>query len=268
MLEKYKFPIDVKPVYIPKNGEYQGIIDPENPNTHIKNKSKAIVRADTQEWISTVTENYEVVTNGEVINNTVNALEALDFDYNISHSESFLTNKRMRLVLEIPELKFNEGTSDVEPTIDIRNSYNYSEGVRILMGAIREVCNNGMLIMKTVKKFYHKHTKGIQVEKIQERILEMRESIPEVERRIQELQSRQPDKKLMDILREKMSKTIIRKAGLDEEQDKNEPVFPDIDAEKLNQYRLYNLMTYIVSHEIAKQSRTRYQQRLGKIFEL
>jgi hypothetical protein len=268
MLEKYKFPVTVKPVYIPKNGEYQNIIDPENPDTHIDNKSKAIVRADTLEWISTVTENYEVVTNAEVINNTVNALEALDFDFNINKSESFLTNKRMRLVLKIPDLAFNEGTSDVEPTIDIRNSYNYSEGVRILMGAIREVCNNGMLIMKTVKKFYHKHTSGIEVEKIQERIIEMRESLPEVERRIQELQSRQPDKKLMDILRDRMSKKIIRKAGLDEDEDKNQPVFPQVDAERLNQYRLYNLLTYIVSHEIAKQSRTRYQQRLGKIFEL
>ena len=65
-----------------------------------------------------------------------------------------------------------------------------------------------------------------------------------------------------------MSKKIIRKAGLDEEKEKNEPVFPSVDAEKLNQYRLYNLLTYIVSHQIAKQSRTRYQQRLGKIFEL
>ena len=177
MLDKFKFPVTVKPVYIPRNGDYQGIIDPENPDTHINNKSKAIVRADTLEWISTVTENYEVVTNAEVINNTVNALEALDFDFKINRSESFLTNKRMRLVLKIPDLAFNEGTSEVDPTIDIRNSYNYSEGVRILMGAIREVCNNGMLIMKTVKKFYHKHTKGIQVEKIQERIIEMRESL-------------------------------------------------------------------------------------------
>ena len=268
MLEHYKFPIQVKPVYIPKDQEYNGIIDPENPDTHIENSSKAIIRADTQEWISTVTENYEVVSNAEVINNTVNALEALNFDYRVNQSESYLTNQRMRLVLEIPELTFNEGTSDVEPTIDIRNSYNYSEGVRILMGAIREVCDNGMLIMKAVSKFYHKHTKGIDVEKIQERIIEMRESIPEVERRIQELQSRQPNNKLMDILRDRMSKTIIRKAGLDEEKEKNEPVFPSVDAEMLNQYRLYNLLTYIVSHEIAKQSRTRYQQRLGKIFEL
>ena len=266
MIEQYKFPIDIKPVYIPKNGEYQGIIDPDNPNTHIENTSKAIIRADTKEWISTVTENYEVVSNAEVIDNTLNALSALNFDYEVSQSESFLTNHRMRLVLKVPDLAFHEGTSVIEPTIDIRNSYNYTEGVRILMGAIREICNNGLLIMTTVSKFYHKHTKGINVEKIQERIIEMRESIPEVERRIQELQSRQPDKKLMDILREKMSKKIIRKAGLDEDEDKNQPVFPDVDAEKLNQYRLYNLFTYIVSHQIAKQYRYRYQQRLGRIF--
>jgi len=268
MLEKYKFPVDVKPVYISKDEDYNGMIDPENPNTYIKNESKAIVRADTEEWISTVTSNYKVVTNAEVINRTVGALQALNFDYKINKSESFLTNQRMRLVLKIPELTFNEGTSDVSPTIDIRNSYNYSEGVRILMGAIREVCENGMLIMKTVSKFYHKHTKGIQVEKIQKRIVEMRESIPEVERRIQELQSRQPDKKLIEILRDKMTKKVIRKAGLDKEKEKNEPVFPNVDAKRLNLYRLYNLFTYIVSHEVAKRSRTRYQQRLGRIFGL
>lgn len=268
MLENFKFPVTVKPVYIPKNGEYQGIIDPENPNTHIENTSKAIVRSDTMEWISTVTENYEVVTNSEVIDNTLNALDALNFDYEINKSESFLTNHRMRLVLKVPELTFNEGTSDVEPMISIHNSYNYSEGVRILMGLIRKICTNGMVITDSVNKFYHKHTKGIEVEKIQKRIMEMRESLPVVENRIQELQNQQPDKKLMDILRDKMSKTIIRKAGLDEEEEKNQPIFPDVDPERLNQYRLYNLFTYIVSHQIAKKNRLRYQQRLGQIFEL
>lgn len=264
MLEKYKFPITVKPIYIPKDN--YPLIDPENPSTHIDNQSKAIIRADTKEWISTVTENYEVVSNTEVINNTINALDALDFEYEINETESFLTNHRMRLVLSVPDLAFNEGTSDVKPTVDIRNSYNYSEGVRILMGAIRTVCTNGFVFMKVAKKFYHRHTKGIEVEKIQKRIIEMRESIPEVERRIQELKRRQPNKKLMDILRDKMSKTIMRKAGLGE--DKNEPIFPRQNPRKFNQYQLYNLLTYIISHQIAKKNRIRYQQRLGRIFEL
>ncbi|MHA1794696.1 MAG: DUF932 domain-containing protein [Promethearchaeota archaeon] len=225
-------------------------------------KYKAIMETKSGKLISIVPETYRLVTNQEVIEPLLEAVDQLGLE-RVLGNDSYVLPNRMRLHLIFPEIKIRDDSEQgIQFATYLSNSYDGSEGVRFLSGGLRLVCTNGMVIGSMINRYYHKHTKGIDVEKFKIIISQSLEKVPEIEQRIhkmieQKINLKQKEtKQLLEDLEKCLGKKITKQVtwNLSKAKDKNLWV-------------LFNLFTYILSHQIQnRRIRQMKQQQLSKIF--
>lgn len=219
-------------------------------------KYKSIVREDTNKLISIMPETYKVVSNREVIYPVLDFLDRYDNKWTIDDSHSFVDSKRMRLQITFPDLIVNDGSSDVALSLFLHNSYNGAEGVRGFWGGIRGICTNGMVFGKPLGSFYHRHTSGIDLSKLQQQLESTSSKLPVIEQRIKILQSIESNSQQLKEVEQKLGK----KAFSFVEQN--------FDLTTQSQYVLLNILTNYVSHQIQSHLRARYQQQISNIFNI
>ena len=215
---------------------------------------KAIVREDNDRLVSIMKNTYKIIPNSEVIKPLLEELNNLDTNWIIDPSHSFVDDSRMRLQVTFPDLTLNDGRSDIALSLFLHNSYDGSEGVRIYWGAIRAICSNGMVFGTVLSKFYGKHTKGIELGNIKEQLQSTYDKIPVLKNRIEILQSLSVTKSIKEDVERKLGKTVSKYVA---EQKRPK-----------NQWLLYNILTYYVSHLIEKRLQTAYQIKVSKLFKL
>jgi hypothetical protein len=215
---------------------------------------KSIIRKDTNELISVMKDTYQLVPNSEVILPLLDQLSSLDTKWHIDPSHSFVENNRMRLQVTFPDLLFHDGRSDIAMSLFIHNSYDGSEGVRMFWGAIRGICSNGMIFGEVLSKYYARHTSGIQIENLKEQVQSTYDQIPVIKERIDILKRLDVTDTLTNKVEETLGKRIVKYIN---EQSPAE-----------NQWALYNMLTYYISHIVAQRLRAGYQQKVSKLFRL
>jgi hypothetical protein len=223
-------------------------------------KFKGIINPDNQELLSVVSHKYKLVTNEELIEKLLTTLDKVDCKYYIEPSHSFVSNKRMRLQLKFPELTLHDSESEIPFSLFIHNSYDQTEGIRIIAGAIRAICANGMIFGKVMQKFYHKHFQSVDVEKVSRTFNTIYNTLPEVQARITALQridAFELDRDIYVKTKKIMGEDFLKENGLEHEP-----------AINLSAWQLYNLMTYYVSHHISVLQRANYQTKMSKLFNL
>ena len=199
-------------------------------------------------------DSYKLIPNSEVILPLLEQLHELDTKWQIDDSHSFVNSKRMRVQVTFPDLTLNDGRSDIALSLFLHNSYDGSEGVRMFWGAIRGICSNGMVFGKVLSRFYSKHTKGIDLGNLKQQLEMTYNQIPVIKDRIDILQNLKVPKELTDEVEQKLGKTV---AAHVEEQ-----------PTPANQWVLYNILTYYISHVIEKRMRAAYQWKVSSIFNL
>ena len=178
-LYKYLFPVQENNVF------FEG----EDGNAVLAPSYKAITREDDGKLISVMSDTYKLVPNSEIIKPLMEQLANLDNRWYLDDTHSFVADNRMRLQVTFPELTFNDGRSDIALSLFIHNSYDGSEGIRMLWGAIRGICSNGMVFGKVLAKFYGRHTKGINLNNLSEQLQQTYDQIPIISERISILQT-------------------------------------------------------------------------------
>ncbi|MBD3194332.1 MAG: DUF932 domain-containing protein [Candidatus Lokiarchaeota archaeon] len=262
-LNNYFFPVEEREVLVAKPGH--GIIDLQNRDTYSKPANKkALVRTDTDEVISVVNDTYKTITNKQVIETAIQDIERLNYRYIIDPSHSWVESNRMRLQITFPELIIKENGSDIAFSIFLHNSYDGSEGVRSIMGAIRSVCTNGMVFGDVLGKFYRRHTSGFSIGELENVVkLAIADVIPNAQRRIKALQSeavRVNKAYKENVLEKNFGKRFTKKIL---EEGKAEGM-----KQTMSMWMLYNLATYVISHRIKKHLQFSYQQQVSKFFKL
>lgn len=222
------------------------------------NDYKAIVRKDSGDLISIMQDTYKIVPNSEIIKPLLQELHSLDTSWYIDSSHSFVDNNRMRLQVTFPELIFHDGRSDIAISLFLHNSYDGSEGVRMFWGAIRSICKNGMVFGIVLSKFYGKHTMGLNIGNLKEQVESTYGKIPVIQHRIEQLQNDKVTEALRKEIELRLGKKIMKFIQEQEEENKK----------ARNQWILYNIITYYISHTIHLRMRAAYQQELSKIFSL
>jgi len=250
-LSDFMFPITERPVAV-HNGQTD-FTDWDNTQTFLPNDYKAIVREDTNEPISIVRNSYKIVKNEVLINKLMHELLTLDTPFKVDPSHSFVTNKQMRLQVTFPNITIKDSGSDIALSLFLHNSYDMSEGVRMFFGGIRGICTNGMVFGKLLAKFYHRHTKGFQIENLKESLVEAYEALPHIENRIRQLENLPVTESIKAKVEENLGKKMAKE------------VIQDV---PMNQYQLYDAITYIISHAIEQRMRARYQMAVSKTFGL
>ena len=151
MLEKVMFPVKEVPAIW---------ADLNNGNILNKNTGhKFIIRKDTGQILSCMTNEYKLVKNETIINKAKPIIESNNGV--LKEVRSFGDGNRMFTKWEFPDHKVKLSKSDVmSPEIVIANSYNGVVGVNIIAGAFRLICSNGAVIGIIAKKYTNRHLKS------------------------------------------------------------------------------------------------------------
>lgn len=257
-IQDFFFPVNTRNVYV-SDAEHD-IIDTDNANTFLTPDVKAIVRIDTNEYISTVGENYKVVTNEELITKSMSYIDELGYKWNIDNSHSFCNNKRMKLAVVFPDIQFNDGRSDVDFSMYLHNSYNRAEGIRLFMGFIREICTNGMIAGKLLGKYYHRHTSGVNIENIGETVKDSIACVPQIQERIEQL------KQIPVTVNKELQETLSDEFGDKLGKETCKSLYNYTQTDVANMYLLMNVITWYISHHVSLQQRTMQQLKVSKYF--
>jgi hypothetical protein len=117
---------------------------------------KFIVREDTNEVISCVTDKYQLLTNEELMKTAEPSMKKIGAI--LSEANVYSNNKRTVWKWRLPNTKVEIAKNDfVNPEIIIKNSYDGSSEVTAFAGAYRLVCTNGMIIGHTLSKESFRH---------------------------------------------------------------------------------------------------------------
>jgi len=129
----------------------------DDPSGYIKTGHKFIIREDTNEILSCMTDEYKLVTNQEVYDASQDALQkagAVEREVKVLND-----GKRTMWRYVIPNVKVKVAKDDyVNPEIMIKNSYDGSWEIGIIAGAYRLVCSNGMVIGVILSKKTNRHS--------------------------------------------------------------------------------------------------------------
>lgn len=229
------------------------------------NQFKTIVDGRTNEAISVVKPTYKLIENKELIERALETLAKTDVRYEVDNTHSFVQPNRMKLKLNLPDFPIKDDTNEgLALSLHIHNSYDMSEGARLLFGAIRWICTNGAVFGEVLGKWYSKHTMGFSIENLGRYMDETYKKIPEINQRIEILQNMEDADTINNLL-----KTTETKLGKNiKEYVENEiTALTSIDR-TVNAWALYNLLTRYATHAIQAHQRARYESEISKIFKL
>ena len=124
---------------------------------------KIIMRSDTKEVISIVPNSYRLITNEDLVAHLYVQLQDRQIQAYIDDSSSSLNTRQMRLQLTLPEIKFQDGDSEIGLSIHIHNSYDDSEPARFVFGGIRFMHGEGMVFARTMAECLIRHQGDVNI---------------------------------------------------------------------------------------------------------
>ena len=124
-------------------------------DTHLSTEHKFIVREDTEQVLSCMSNEYKLVTNQEVFEKSSEVIK--EFEGTLTETKIFGNGARARWRYRFPQT-IKVGEDDMHPEIIMGNSYDGTSQVYMMMGAYRLVCSNGMIIGVTFGKFNNRHS--------------------------------------------------------------------------------------------------------------
>jgi len=129
---------------------------------------KLIVRKDTNDVLSCVTDSYKLITNKEIMTKANPILKKQGAV--LDDMKMFGNGARVKYKYRFPDIKVKIAKDDyVNPQILINNSYDSSTEVSAMGGAFRILCSNGLVIGFSLGKEGARHTiwnQETEIEKI------------------------------------------------------------------------------------------------------
>tara|TARA_R100000664_G_scaffold8968_1_gene14782 strand:- start:9546 stop:10355 length:810 start_codon:yes stop_codon:yes gene_type:complete len=215
---------------------------------------KFIVRKDTDEVLSCMSNNYQLIKNSDLIEVASPFLE--DRCAKLKECEVFGNGNRTTWKYLIPDIKLEIDKGDfVNPEVIIKNSYDGTSEASIIAGAFRLVCSNGMVIGYTLGKNSIRHT-------IWNRNIDMGEIIDEVLSSIDtvfqgdfrnlietEIKNQSHITKMIELFPQNQTKNIVSKM---------------ISSPPKNYWNLLNAATWVTTHCMNRQSESthRFESKL------
>lgn len=154
------------------------------------------------------------------------------------------------------KIKTSNGTvREQSARIDVRNSYDRTQRLMYDCGFYDALCLNGQVSGKIFMSYVHKHTWGLDVIKMTDRIYSSIQALPKIaeeynawaKKEIADIQAKQIIRKTMA---EKMSKNVD---GINDKVDELFEVFQnEVQMTGSNLFSLYQMGTWIATHGITK----------------
>jgi hypothetical protein len=110
----------------------------------VRGLGKQVVRTDLGKAIANVSDTYGLIPHGEALAPALRALDGMDFRVRKFHADH---DQRRVLVHMESEQTWDVGSGDdVRLSIMLNNAYDRTVSLKVLVGAFRLVCSNGMIV--------------------------------------------------------------------------------------------------------------------------
>ncbi len=124
------------------------------PGSEVKGK-RAVVRTDTGDVLGIVSDKYQIVKHSEVIGSFRKLLKGINYSEKIKMMNN---GAHMFAQFKIDDTKIEVQKGDiVSLQFVVKNSYDGTNSLQIMLGAFRLVCSNGMTIGKTLVGYSKRH---------------------------------------------------------------------------------------------------------------
>jgi len=239
-------PVSEKPVFFTTDG-----IDRLECEKH-----KAILVG--SDLVAVQKNSYKLISNKEVIMPVMDELSKLNAEWKIDKKHSFMSPTKMRVNIQFPGMSFEDSESKSDVCLTVTNSYDGSNKVQFIWGALRLICTNGMtMFTQRGEAISAKHTSNFDISNLQQDLDKVYHNIPLIQERIN-LLSRN-EFKMTDEISDKIEKDFGKRAIGFINQEK-----PDIST----YWAVYNALTFYVSHYINIKARLSYQMKIAEMFKV
>lgn len=230
------------------------------PNGEIVPDKKAIIDKNSEEYVSTVGSNYQLISNREIFTQFANVLRASSLDTTDMKVRPTITKSRSYVQFTFPKHSVEIREGDVtELQICARNSYDGSLRFSLEIGGFRLLCSNGMGIGSYTNVFSNKHSSGYDADKMAaylETAVEVFNVAGDEWKKMTEIKV--TDDQALEVLRIMTEKSgnetytevmegkngVLKKALIEWERYQKEL--------GLNKFALYNTVTHLSSHATTK----------------
>lgn len=244
---------------------------------------KAIYNPSTEEVFDIVSKHYKIIKHEDVLSNID---EQLDKAYKGQWTRTVKLDQCgawMRAKYTFPEIKMpiSPGSKDVvNPTIDTFNSYNRSVRLMSILGALRLICSNGLIIGTKFAHFKKRHMQDLFLQDLKQ-ALEV--GIENMEMQLaewrgwnqQEITKKEEVDKVVEKLQLNNKETELLK---EEEETETKLSIEDwelylgITSAKqtvMTRWVLYNIVTQFITHRIQSEIRRfQLEERARRVFYL
>jgi hypothetical protein len=141
-----------------------------SPMNFLGDRWKGIANAaNTNEVFAIVGKEYKIAQHSEVFELVTDAIRDNSLNADVSILE-LNDGARIHGKIAFPDLKFDVNGRTITMRMTFDNSYNYTTGVRMIVGALSE--RNGIVyyIRERFSTFYHRHTKGLDINDITKKV--------------------------------------------------------------------------------------------------
>ena len=231
---------------------------------------KAIVNPKTGNTYSIVSNNYQLVKHEEGIATIEEVLlDVPEFNDNELKINLINNGAKMQAKWRFPQIEYNIGTDDlVNPTIELKNSYDTSWQFEVRFGAYRLVCSNGLVIGKQFFYYVKRHTQSLAQKKVKQILIQGLENFSDQIG----LWKRWADKNTTSTEYEHVINNLPlsnkdRKAIEKEVEKQSEVILPNQKILTLSKWAFYNIITTYITHRVNSQiKRANLETALRKIF--
>jgi len=169
LLDKTLFPVREEPVPFVEQLIRMGPEDMARPNINyeIDTGFKMLIRDDTNEVISIVTNKYKLIKNYELLKT---------IDRHITKCNGVLTdatifgNARTSYTITFGSMEYTVGNEKIMPRVIIYNSYDRTDSIKIVGGIFVLVCSNGMTVGTITESVSYTHILGRKIDEINDKI--------------------------------------------------------------------------------------------------
>ncbi|HKZ45539.1 MAG TPA: DUF932 domain-containing protein [archaeon] len=234
---EYNFPVELQPVMT---------LNPTKGSDIIGGRL-AVVRQDNGATLGIVSDKYELLRHGQVIDAFRNALS------NVNHEEKIqIANEGSSLfaTYKLPGKTIEVRKGDlVSLQFVVKNSYNGTNALQIMLGAFRLVCTNGMTIGRQFFSFSQKHigsNGGVSIEIIKEKVEFLTDQFSKVLPYMQEMSRHElsnSSEELFNLENEPLPKYLVNVARELYEKDKD-----------YTRWGFYNGLTNAITHSMKHES--------------
>ena len=208
--------------------------------------------------VSVQRNSYNLVTNKELVMPILDRISNTSNAWEIDSRHSYVSDTRMRLAIRFPELSFKPSDGlPINMMLNISNSYDSTEKIKMAWGLLRLVCTNGMGVYEALAQNKRKHTVNFNVDEVSASIVEAYESMPLIQSRLNLLA--QESFSVDDSIRDEVENLFGKRAvGYLDLQNAENPI--------QTRWDYYNVLTYYISHFLHIKQRGLYQARASELF--